>query len=39
MFLQAVPPPIPPPPPTGLSIENDILLMVVALVFLCVDDL
>lgn len=33
MFLQAVPPPIPPPPPPGLPLENEMILLVLGLIY------
>jgi hypothetical protein len=33
MFLQAVPPPIPPPPPPGLPLENEIILLILGMIY------
>ncbi len=33
MFLQAVPPPIPPPPPPGLSLENEMILLLIGVIY------
>lgn len=33
MLLQAVPPPIPPPPPPGLVLENEIILLMLGIVY------